>query len=549
MQFLIDELRRIQKDLKKHSMREIMHSKWKLTTYIIGSLLGAFLFSIVYFFQKNECNVDFHSFNLWIIWIISALAMFFLFYVSDAVRLYLIKVNNRVQNVEKNKKIGYLAFSMIFLVLMIDYLAMYPGWFSYDGPGQAFVFLVEGKLDAHHPVLHTLLLSGCIQLGRIIFNSATIGYGFYTLIQILIVAVALSISFCYLWKWTKCFWIVCFSYIIILFNPIFLNLVVISAHDIIFGAFFLLTIIYFIKLIKSRGSEKFRRSDSLMLLFYMMMSSLFEKQGIYIYLVVFVIAMIGWKELRKRLLSIIIFVAIVVFMITGPVYSTLGICSDSPTEKISVPLLQLTRVVNYAPETLNNDELESYYRFVPEEVAGQYLPAISDTIKDFMDKDYYADHKMEFFELWFQVGIKNPGIYIDAFVALVEGYFYPGAEGISAWGVVAGFSDSLTDKYTIEQHALVPFLQSVIVTPGQSFFGGHVLLSFWVSISFAFWVMFYAGVSMIANKDWESMVVVIFNVIFFGILMLGPVSCIRYVFPMMLCIPMFLSMIWMKTTD
>jgi hypothetical protein len=41
------------------------------------------------------------------------------------------------------------------------------------------------------------------------------------------------------------------------------------------------------------------------------MSSLFEKQGIYIYLVVFVIAIIGWKELRKRLLSMILFVAIV----------------------------------------------------------------------------------------------------------------------------------------------------------------------------------------------------------------------------------------------
>ena len=523
---------------------QVLKNKWKIGVFVLGSLVGAFLFSVYYSFQWNAGTVNFHNSLLWKTWVVATVVLFLLFYLLDLLRFFSVKVDKKFHIFEPSKKEGYIVFLVILTILLLVYLALYPGWISYDGPGQIAKYMVEAVIDSHHPVLHTLLMIGCVQLGITLFQSATIGFGFYTLIQMLIVAFALSVAFIYIWKWTGRFWVVCISHLLIFCNPVFLTLVMTSAHDIIFGAFFLLTIIYYVKLLKSEKGETIGKQDVAILICCMILSSLFEKQGIYIYIVVFFIGIISYAGLRKKLLSVILLVSVVTFVITGPIYGAFGVISDKPTEKISVPLLQLTRVVNYAPETLTEKELEIFYQFVAKDRVGQYEPAIADSIKVCINRSYYAKHKSDFFKLWFQVGLKNPGIYLDAFVALTEGYFYPGAEGVSKWGFLNRYLGSGTDQYTIEQTSFIPALQRIIVEPGRTFYRGNLLLSFWVSISFVFWMMFYAGVNLLAQKDWDGIATVLFNLVFFGTLLLGPVSCIRYVFPMLMCTPLLLSMTW-----
>ena len=51
----------------------------------------------------------------------------------------------------------------------IAYLAMFPGIYDYDSIDQTLQFLVTGNVSGHHPVLHSLLLSGFMKSDMLFF--------------------------------------------------------------------------------------------------------------------------------------------------------------------------------------------------------------------------------------------------------------------------------------------------------------------------------------------------------------------------------------------
>ena len=132
-------------------------------------------------------------------------------------------------------------------------------------------------------------------------------------------------------------------------------------------------------------------------------------------------------------------------------------------------ILQLTRVVNTENPSITDEELESYYRFVPEEISKLYLPAISDTVKNNMNEEYLNNHMSEFFKLWINVGKKNPGTYLEAFLALTEGYFYPCVTGVSTWGFVCEWS-KLDNVLNIKSHSLIPVLHNYMLDVSFNFY-------------------------------------------------------------------------------
>ena len=58
---------------------------------------------------------------------------------------------------------------------------LFPGSFAYDVPYQLRQ-VVTGAYSTHHPLLHTLLLGGLLQLGRALGN-IDIGAAIYTAVQ------------------------------------------------------------------------------------------------------------------------------------------------------------------------------------------------------------------------------------------------------------------------------------------------------------------------------------------------------------------------------
>lgn len=75
-----------------------------------------------------------------------------------------------VKNISKWK-----IFLAIIVIWGIAYLAMFPGIYDYDSIDQTLQFLVTGNVSGHHPVLHSLLLSGFMKIGYVVFIVMKLG--------------------------------------------------------------------------------------------------------------------------------------------------------------------------------------------------------------------------------------------------------------------------------------------------------------------------------------------------------------------------------------
>ena len=92
--------------------------------------------------------------------------------------------------------LGEKSFRNVFLLLLLVWLPIiilsYPGNLCYDGLGQIEQGLGILPYSSHHPLLHTLIISNMIKLGRLITGSNDVGLFLYILLQAAALAAALA---------------------------------------------------------------------------------------------------------------------------------------------------------------------------------------------------------------------------------------------------------------------------------------------------------------------------------------------------------------------
>ncbi|MFR8978746.1 MAG: DUF6020 family protein, partial [Christensenellales bacterium] len=132
-----------------------------------------------------------------------------------------------------------------FLFILACYVPMFgvafPGAFAYDVPYQLRQ-VVTGAYSTHHPLLHTLLLGGLLQLGRALGNM-DIGAAIYTAVQMGLLA--------------GCFTLTCGSIarqcgaraakraaVFFALYPLHMVMAVNATKDVLFGGFFALTLAF-----------------------------------------------------------------------------------------------------------------------------------------------------------------------------------------------------------------------------------------------------------------------------------------------------------------
>ena len=83
-----------------------------------------------------------------------------------------------------------------FALILACYLPMlaltWPGAFAYDAPFQLRQ-VFTGAYSSHHPLLHTLLLGGCVALGRAL-GCINAGAALYTMVQMTALAACFALA-------------------------------------------------------------------------------------------------------------------------------------------------------------------------------------------------------------------------------------------------------------------------------------------------------------------------------------------------------------------
>lgn len=319
------------------------------------------------------------------------------------------------------------------------YLAYYPGICSYDTTIQLGQ-IVDGPYIDHHPIAHTLLLKGFMQLGDVLMGSVNAGIGMYAAVQMLFLAGAFAYGVTQLYRYhMKKGWLILVQLYCMIY-PFHWYMSVTTVKDTVFAAFFLLQMISFCVLLLEGRRLKLLNPHAVLFVIGTVGMILFRNNGKYAIMVLLVFLLLAvWRgKKERRLWCRLISYATVGFIIGNVLISALFSATHAEQgdrrEMLSMPIQQLARTMIYhggvgvlaeddntmAPEAkaLIND-------FLLNESYKEYRPDISDPVKRHTNTYVARYRAKEFITTYLDLLVEYPGDYINAALAVNAGYFSP----------------------------------------------------------------------------------------------------------------------------
>ncbi len=438
------------------------------------------------------------------------------------------------------KRMFFIFFGLILILWIPAFLALFPGYMCYDGGVQLAQLLVDGQLNAHHPVVHTLFLTLCFNIGNTLFGSYEAGLLIYSVIQALIFAGALAYVSVFMCRYRIPKLLIIISMLFLALNPIIQAFAFATTKDVLFSAFLLLLIMFTIDFIKD--PDRFAGSPWLIIRYVItaLMMALMRNQGIYMLIIaVPFLIWIGRKHLVK-IGSALLATVIALILFYGPISGALNIVPGPAKEMLSVPMQQIVRVINTDPESVTEEQKEIIRRYIPEDAWSKYIPEISDPVKLEFNSEEFEKDSMSFIRLWVELGLEHPGIYADAFAYLTDAYWYPSVETAHNWSQLDSFHT--IEEIPVEQHSLFPAYYDYLMKAGQTSFENIPIVSAAVSNYMPVWAVILCIAVIFRQRKFTMLIPLAIIAALICSLFLGPVACIRYTLPLLILCPLLLAL-------
>ena len=232
------------------------------------------------------------------------------------------------------------ALLAILLLYLPAFLAVFPGIFGYDGPGEILQFFSDREpVTAHHPLAHELLLAGCFHLGYFLFGDYNPGLMLYSIVQSVTVAACAAYAVIWLRRRRIAFGYRVAALLFFGLNPLIQMLAYNTTKDTLYGAFFLLVFLLLLDLL-----ETWNRRRAIGFVAAAILMCLFRNQGYYILAFVCLGIFVFLRKRGGKVCSILLISAVVGWFFMGPLISILQIPKGDPREMLSVPMQQMAAV-------------------------------------------------------------------------------------------------------------------------------------------------------------------------------------------------------------
>ena len=447
-----------------------------------------------------------------------------------------------------NRKFWLVSWAVMFLCWVPTWLAFFPGLFTYDAPGQ--VTQTIGTYNTHHPLIHTLFLQGCLQIGHLL-GDANIGVALNCLIQMILLSSVLAAVVAFArHRGTTEFHLILMQIFFCLF-PVFPIMSITTTKDTLFTVFFTLFIL--LLAVMNEQPAIFTSSAAIrnLLIAGGVFSMLFRHNAVPVIPLVFLILCLRAKEKteRKRFLQVFIWtISLYVVINGGLVLATQATGDSNNNEMLSVPYQQIARVYTMKQDELSKDEKQEILRFIPD--AADYNPIKSDEVKftGLADED-----RKGFLSLYLRMLRRYPCTYVESFLINTEGYWYiddvTGAVNYgrgAAYGTVGYLYMYIWENLGIHHIALFPKLENWY----KSYFAynNYLGVPVWSALfrcGLYLWVGLWCLIRSFRRKQHGGMVYVTLILLLITLL-LGPVVSIRYVLPFMTCFPIVMMISWCR---
>lgn len=266
-------------------------------------------------------------------------------------------------------------------------------------------------------------------------------------------------------------------------------------------------------------------------------------------------AMAAWAVLlllwRKRYLRLAGY-GLLIVVLSRCVNAGLVTATDAQpgkaVEMLSVPIQQLARARLYAPECFDEAQLELMDAVFcteefPEGVYLMYEPTISDSVKNRLDDEQVRERLPELAKAWASVGLRCPGVYLDAFLNLALPSLYPySAYRVRAPYIEVGGDAALTSPFGLPRMVRPRRFESIRTWLDERIFltgaDDHPVFRWLFNIGGIFWLLLLFTLYDVYCGRWDRVAACLLAVLLYGTYLLGPVMQGRYLYPFICTLPL-----------
>lgn len=432
------------------------------------------------------------------------------------------------------------AFRKSFLILVCVYLPFllisFPGKLCWDAIGQIEQVIGTGGYSTHHPLFHTLLMGGLTWLGGELFHSYETGLFIYMLLQMAMLAAALSATVAVLAKRGAKRSILLGLLLIYCITPVYSNMASTALKDVPYSACVIGYVICLALLLEMPDRIKNLRFVGCFILLQLGVI-LFRNNGLYVILLsgIGCFCFLNRKyQFRQKISCLLCSFGISIVaaeLILLLLAQTLGAAAGSKGEMLSIPFQQTARYLQLYRAELSQEELSAIEAVLGDvnTIAAGYDPKSSDPVKALFKKDASPKELAAYFKAWSQGLIKHPSVYVEAFLVHVYGWFDPAVNNSIRYE---------SDYDVIRQGGLFPNAEKILIFYYR--FASRIsLLAVFENVGAAVWALFFLTVYQRKNKQNAAVYAGLPLWISLLICMASPCFVMhpRYAFPILFTIP------------
>lgn len=456
----------------------------------------------------------------------------------------------------KSGVVYIVAATIIFLCLVPVWLAYYPIIMSYDFhrqvneayKGLAWFYPLQ-------PIAHTWLIWLFLQIGTAL-GSYEKGMACMAVFQMVLYALTMGYVAAMIWRLTSKKWLVAVTTLFLAIFPYNTVLVVCTTKDMLFTVLFTMFFLLFMERDYFSSGKK-RIVINVLLVAEGCLMMQFRNNAVYA-VAVFMLLLLVFRPKREKMGILILGLCLVLGEIgmRNVIHIAIGNQLGAPKiEAYSVPIQQFARVAYYHGEELEaqDPELASLLeKYVGRDHWNAYYAPLADTIKGSVDPSPYTDDAGQLLKDWLRVGRRYPNEFLDAFLELTRGYWFwddfSWAENLGygteeRYGVLFTYTSSEIEGYgSIEHHSKFPALEKVLeeIVSGNCF-NKWPVFSIIFHGSFYSWSLFLLMVFCLYRRRYRCFQMSLLPFLYFGTMLLGPVVQVRYLFPIMVTLPILVA--------
>ncbi|MBE5799087.1 MAG: hypothetical protein E7321_03965 [Clostridiales bacterium] len=412
-----------------------------------------------------------------------------------------------------------------------DQLLQFFGYPSYIGDGSA--------LTDHHPVFLTVFYAAFMKLG-LVLGDANIGQLVYSLLSMAVLAAAWAYALCALYDLglKKNVLLVIAAFVAL--YPVTALYAFNMCKDVSAAPFVLVYLCQMLRIHASEGAVMKDKRFMLAVFANAFALMLMRKPSMYALAFGAVFVIIRYRGVRVRLAAALLG-AVMLFHVgySSWLLPALGVIPGETREMLSIPFQMTARYLNTYPQDVTDGELAAVSRVLDLEAISHYDPRLSDPVKDTSNPDLGNGNLSAYLKAFVSMGMRHPGVYLDAWLNMIYGYFYPSGSNTivcltlnspDEGGMVLRQSEALSDL-RLELHDFIYYTLRRLPGAGMLFYVNTISWAFLLLLVYA---VLRGGIGEIAPY-----------MFFFGTLgicLLSPKSGeIRYLMPIFYALPIMLG--------